>query len=439
MSRDSFQSELWCQLQWVANVIAEVRSGTSASTAILHAPSTQRPGVQAVVFRVLRTLGRAIALRKLLAQKVPSELPDALLCSALSLLSDKSEHLYDEFTLVNQAVEAAKRTPALRKHASFINACLRRYLRERDALDRAIKSDLVALWNHPKWWIERLQSDYPNQWQQLLNFNNHRAPMTLRVNSALVTTQAYLERLAQHGLPATSCGPFAISLHRPVPVEQLPGFETGWVSVQDAASQIAAPLLLTGLRPDALRVLDACAAPGGKTAHLLELGVRTVVALDIDSARCDRLTKTLSRLNLEAHVIAADASVPESWWDGTMFDAILLDAPCTASGIVRRHPDIRWLRRESDISQLAKVQAQLLNTLWPLLKRGGRLLYSTCSVFRAEGRDQVETFLAHNTGARLLPSPGHLLPGLSANGLQVSDNLSGEQDGFFYALLEKSM
>ena len=215
-----------------------------------------------------------------------------------------------------------------------------------------------------------------------------------------------------------------------MPVQDIPGFTDGLVSVQDAGAQLAAPLLLQGLasqRP--LEVLDACAAPGGKTAHLLEQGGVRVTALDIDAQRCERIEANLQRLGLSAKVLAADAGEPARWWDGAFFDAILLDAPCTASGIVRRHPDVRWLRRESDVDQLATVQARLLNTLWPLLRPGGRLLYCTCSVFKAEGQDQIDAFLQRHGDAAPLAaprSPGHLLP-LPDNG-----------DGFFYGLLHKT-
>ena len=187
-----------------------------------------------------------------------------------------------------------------------------------------------------------------------------------------------------------------------------------------------------------LQVLDACAAPGGKTAHLLELADCDLTALDIDAERCARIHETLHRLGLHAQVVAADAAQPARWWNGVLFDAILLDAPCTASGIVRRHPDVRWLRRETDIAQLAAIQARLLKTLWPLLKPGGRLLYCTCSVFRAEGEVQIQTFVTHNTDAVLRPSPGHLMPQSGAKSDGVPDNPEGDHDGFFYALLEKS-
>jgi 16S rRNA (cytosine967-C5)-methyltransferase len=186
-----------------------------------------------------------------------------------------------------------------------------------------------------------------------------------------------------------------------------------------------------------LRILDACAAPGGKTAHLLELADADLTALDVDPARCERIHETLARLGLQARVVAADAAQTSAWWDGEQFDAILLDAPCTASGIVRRHPDVRWLRRESDIERLAAVQARLLAVLWPLVKPGGRLLYCTCSVFRAEGEWQVQTFLAHNRAAVLRPAPGHLMPQTAVNDNGLPDNRQGDHDGFFYALFEK--
>lgn len=429
---------LWRQLQATAALVAAIRQGASTTTVLADVEAGLRPGVQALLYRVLRSLGRAEALRRQLAPRKPSAGADALLCTALALGWQIGEAPYDAFTLVNQAVEAAKRTPPLRAQAGFINACLRRFLREQAALVARTGDDPVARWNHPAWWIALLQRDYPADWQGILEANNRPAPMTLRVNSRKTSQTAYLATLREAGIAATPSGPHGLVLARPVPVHELPGFAQGWVSVQDAAAQMAAPLLLQGLRigPDS-RILDACAAPGGKTAHLLELCDAQVTALDVDPQRCARIDQTLSRLGLSAKVLAADAGEPAVWWDGQLFDAILLDAPCTASGIVRRHPDVRWLRRESDVAQLAAIQARLLATLWALLKPGGRLLYCTCSVFRAEGDQQLQAFLAHNTLAHLLPSPGHLLPTFAAEGPAVPDNRSGDHDGFYYALLEK--
>jgi 16S rRNA (cytosine967-C5)-methyltransferase len=241
---------------------------------------------------------------------------------------------------------------------------------------------------------------------------------------------------------------WGLALRRPVPVAQLPGFAQGLVSVQDAAAQLAAPLLAQGLDTNApLRLLDACAAPGGKTAHLLQWAAARgapwqVTALEVDAQRATRIHDNLQRLGRSAQVLVADAGQPGQWWrqhcGGQPFDAILLDAPCTASGIVRRHPDVRWLRRAGDVAQLAAQQARLLAALWPLLRPGGRLLYCTCSVFRAEGDAQIQAFVAHNSDAVLQPSPGHLLPSGTDNGARLPDNPSGEHDGFFYALLQKS-
>jgi 16S rRNA (cytosine967-C5)-methyltransferase len=434
---------LWRLLQAAAGVVAAVLDGVSATAAMGRVDASLRPGTQALAFHALRQLGRAQAVRHLLAGRAPPAAADALLCTALALCWNESEAPYEVFTLVDQSVEAAKRGSATRGQANFINACLRRFLRERDALVAATEQDPVAHWNHPSWWIARLQQDQPRQWQQILQANNTQPPMTLRVNARKSALAPYLARLRRAGMGATPIGEHGVVLDQPMPVHEIPGFDAGEVSVQDAAAQLAAPLLLqtlghSGVPMQApLRILDACAAPGGKTAHLLELADAEVTALDIDPARCERIHDTLRRLGLHARVLAADAAQPSQWWDGRPFDAILLDAPCTASGIVRRHPDVRWLRRESDIAQLAALQAGLLAALWPLLRPGGCLLYCTCSVFRAEGEAQVQTFVAHNTGAVLRPAPGHLVPQTGAKPNGVQDNPGGDHDGFFYASLEK--
>ena len=438
MSEDKRVPELWRQLQAAASVLAAVRAGRSGSEALEAVPTGLRPGVQALVYAALRELGRAEALRRQLAPRKPPPAVDALLCLALALAWRDAGAPYEAHTLVNQAVECAKRTPATRAQASFLNACLRRFLRERAALVAQTEADPVARWNHPAWWIARLQQEAPQHWQAILEANNRQPPMTLRVNGRQGSVEDYLLTLQAAGIAARRNGDWGVTLAQALPVGQIPGFAQGRVSVQDAAAQLAAPLLLQGWEGRrGLRILDACAAPGGKTAHLLELADAEVTALDIDPLRCRRIEDTLQRLGLQARVLAADAGRPDSWWDGRPFDAILLDAPCTASGIVRRHPDVRWLRRESDIAALAAQQARLLQTLWPLLAPGGRLVYCTCSVFRAEGEDQVQAFLAHNKAARLLPAPGHLWPLATPQGEPVTDNRSSDHDGFYYALLEQ--
>ena len=447
---------LWQQLQAVAHALVLVRKGTSGTAALDAVAPALRPGVQALLFHVLRQLGRAQALRDQLVSRTPAPLADALLCSALALAWDEAAAPYDTHTLVNQAVEAAKKNRNTQGQANFLNACLRRFLREKDVLVLACdgvgsdthriaakpqdsKLGLVAKWNHPLWWIELLQRDYPEQWQSILETNNQAAPMAVRVNVQRTSREALMAQWEQVGLTATPVGDYGLVLDKARAVQDIPGFADGLWSVQDPAAQCAAPLLVNGLNN--IRVLDACAAPGGKTAHLLELlePGSQVIALDIDAKRCERIDQNLQRLGLKAEIVIADATQPKTWWDGQLFDAILLDAPCSASGIVRRHPDVRWLRRASDIAQLAAIQKNLLKTLWPLLKPGGRMLYVTCSVFRQEGELQVKTFVEHNTDCTLHPCLGHLKPQNSQTPAALVDNLAGDHDGFYYALLEKRL
>ena len=420
-----------------AQAVAAVQQGQSLNDALAACSPAERPGVQALSFTVLRRLGLALALRQQLVPKKPTPWVDGLLLSALALACGDE---YDAHTLVNQTVEAAKRKA--RAASGLVNAVMRRFLRERDDLTAQALRDPVAQYNHPAWWIKQLQKDWPDQWEAILQANQHAAPMTLRANARHQTAQQYVERLLDANLHAQLDGPSqAIVLTHAAPVTKLPGFDDGDVSVQDRSAQLAAPLLvqaaqLAATRPEGSarpRVLDACAAPGGKTAHLLELADLDVIALDADADRARRIDDTLDRLQLNADVRVADASQPTTWWDGRPFDAILLDAPCSASGIVRRHPDVRWLRRASDIAALAKTQDAILDALWPLLKPGGRLLYCTCSVFKQEGQERVDAFLQRSPQARLLTSPGHLLPVVEYGETTPVD--SG--DGFFYALFTK--
>lgn len=428
---------LWRQLQAAASVLQAVHGGESASPALARVEPSLRPAAQALAFQALRQFGRAQALRQRLARRPPPAAADALLCTALALCWDEDNAPYAPFTLVDQAVEAAKRQPATQPQQAFLNACLRRFLREREALVQATQEDPVARWNHPKWWIERLLKDHPQAWEAILEADNFAAPMTLRVNERQWSRSEAAQALAAAGIAATQVGEHGLILQTPRPVQDIPGFAEGKLSVQDAGAQLAAPLLLKGLDAARPRILDACAAPGGKTAHLLELADADVLALDIDPQRCERIRENLQRLGLPAQVVAADAAQPPAWWDGVPFDAILLDAPCTASGIVRRHPDVRWLRRPGDVAALAAQQKRLLDALWPLLRPGGRLVYCTCSVFRAEGEEQMAAFVAHNNAAVLQPSPGHLMPQGGSKAKPVRDNLEGDHDGFYYAVLEK--
>jgi 16S rRNA (cytosine967-C5)-methyltransferase len=427
-------------LNHAADMVQGVQAGRSLTDLLAGVPVAARPGTQALAFHALRRLGSARAARALMAPKPPPPEVDALLLTALALLwppGPGARAPYPDHTLVDQAVHAARRRVGAA--AGFINAVLRRFVRERDTLSVAAAHDPVGAFNHPPWWIERVRRDWPGQWEALLAQANRHPPMTLRVNRRRGSAAQYVQRLAAQGQAAQAFGDAAVVLAEPCPVSALPGFAEGDVSVQDLSAQRAAPLLVgegTQRLPDGARVLDACAAPGGKTAHLLELGDFDVTAIDSDAQRLLRVKDTLARLHLQATLRAADARTPAAWWDGRLFDAVLLDAPCSASGIVRRHPDVRWLRRPDDIAALARVQADLLDALWPLVAPGGRLLYATCSVFVAEGRAQIDAFLqrAGTDAARLDPaSPGHL-PGLPDNG-PAGAVPSG--DGFYYALLHK--
>ena len=428
-----------------ADAVQAVQEGRSLTDVLSRVAAHARPGVQALSFHALRWWGGAQEVRRALAAKAPPPKVDALITTALALLWPVPEPPYAEHTLVDQAVSAARqRVPAA---AAFVNAVLRRFLRERDALVAAARHSPVGAFNHPLWWIDRVKHDWPQHWQALLTQANDHPPMTLRVNARRGTGASYVQRLAAQGRAASLIDDDglrgqAVMLANPCAVQLLPGFAEGEVSVQDAAAQRAAPLLLGAGLPSRARVLDACAAPGGKTAHLLELGDVDVLALDSDPVRLQRVHENLRRLQLAAELKVGDVRLPATWWDGRPFDAVLLDAPCSASGIVRRHPDVRWLRRASDVPALAQVQAEMLEALWPLLRPGGRLLFATCSIFKAEGAERIDAFLQRHGAAqlRLDPrSPGHLLP-LPDNAAATAASVrhGAGQDGFYYALLDKT-
>ena len=431
---------LWQQLQACSQALQAVRRGSNHALALAPVEPRLRAASQALLFAVLREWGRTQAIRQHLVSRKPPPALDSLLCVGLALAIPDESAMYPMHTLVNQLVEAAKRDPVTRAQAAFINACVRRFVREKTACLQAVAQMPQARWNHPTWWISAMQRDHALQWQAILQAALLAAPMAVRVNRRRMARDELQAIWLVAGIPSRALGEDALVLQQGRPAQMLQGFAQGWFSVQDPGAQLAAPLLLqarTAKPQSGWRVLDACAAPGGKTAHLLEIADVEVLALDIDAARCERTTDNLQRLGLHAKVMCADAAEPASWWDGKPFDAILLDAPCTASGIVRRHPDIPWLRRQADLAALAGQQKQLLQSLWPLLAEGGHLLYCTCSLFRQEGVDQLQAFLANNTQAHLLPSPGQLIPGIPTNTHTLSDNLCGEHDGFFYALLER--
>jgi len=322
--------------------------------------------------------------------------------------------------------------------AGLVNAVLRRYQREGTALESKADADEEALCMHPAWLLERLRQDWPESWGAIVEAGNAEPPLWLRVNLQRTTRDAYAQRLAaERDLVTTPSehAPAALCLSAPCDVQSLPGFESGLVSVQDAAAQLAVPLLEA--RPQA-RVLDACAAPGGKTAQILEQWPdASVTAIDVDEERLGLVRENLARLQLSAELHRADVGDPQGWWNGRQFDRILLDAPCTATGVIRRHPDIKLVRRASDVAALAREQTRLLDALWPLLAPGGRLVYVTCSVLRDEGERQVERALTSHADARATPIPGRW-GRVCGPGRQV---LSGEDgmDGFYYSCLDKQI
>ena len=409
-----------------------VLRGESLATALPRLgtkDAAQRGAAQALGFEALRGLGRARALLACMHPKAlqPAALEHLLLVS-LALLSLPEPRPYADHTLVFESVQACAAKPRTRPARGLVNALLRRLQAQRDELLGQVLALPEARYNHPAWWIETLHRAWPQDWQRVLDLAASPPPMTLRVNRRWGGREAYLRLLREAGLDAHAPDApgleQALVLERAVAVTRLPLFEQGAVSVQDASAQLAAVLL--DPRPG-MRVLDACAAPGGKTAHLLELADCELLALERDPQRAPRIEQTLQRLRLHgAELRVADAAHPETWWDGRGFDRILLDAPCSASGISRRHPDIRWLRKPQDIPALALQQRELLDALWPLLRPGGHLLYATCSVFPAEGELQAASFRERHDDALALAAPGQILP-----------DRSPERDGFYYALFAK--
>lgn len=398
-----------------------------------------RAAVRAVALGSLRWYLQLEPLVALLLQgKALTPALRALLVAALHQL----EHSRNPpATTVSSAVDAARllRQP---RAAAMINALLRRYLRERELLRARALTDETAASAHPAWLLAELRRAYPDRWRAIVAANNAHPPMTLRVDRSRIETAVYLQRLQQQGLTARTL-PWlasAIVLDTPTPVARLPGFEHGLVSVQDAGAQLAAVLLAVEAGE---RVLDACAAPGGKTGALLEAatGPIALTALDIDATRLQLVAQNLTRLGRQARLVSADLRVDPDWWDGVPFDRILLDAPCSSTGVIRRHPDIRLLRRAGDIEGFAATQRQLVSRCLRLLRPGGRLLYSTCSLLPAENQQVVEAVLAAHPGARWLPleAPEGAVPWLIKSlGAQLLPSDEAPADGFYYACLTVS-
>jgi 16S rRNA (cytosine967-C5)-methyltransferase len=424
-------------------VDAVITSGKSLDTA-LPAHEAQVAREDRALLRLLcyGTLRHHWRLQYWIGQLLdkPLKPKDGVINALLAIgLYQLTETRIPDHAVVSQTVEASRllRRPKL---AGLLNAVMRRFLREDVASTEPDTAEAVH--DHPQWLIDAIQHDWPEHGDAILAANNARAPMWLRVDASRATARDYVQMLQDSGLAAEAFDAIdgAVRLIEPAPVEELPGFADGLVSVQDAAAQLAAPWLLQG---DGRRVLDACAAPGGKSGHLLELGGTKIdlTCLDRDAKRLEAVADNLGRLGRSATLVCGDASTPQAWWDGTMFDAILLDAPCSATGVIRRHPDIKLLRRASDIAPLAALQRSLLDSVWPLLAPGGRLLYVTCSVLAAENDGVLRPFIEATADAReddaLQNNNIRDLMQRKACGFQVLPG-TAEMDGFYYACLEKA-
>jgi 16S rRNA (cytosine967-C5)-methyltransferase len=416
------------------------REGQALDRAIAHAIGTRtplRPAVLDVTYTAVRHRAFGDHVVRTLAERPPSPAVAALLAVALGQLMRERHAAH---TVVDQAVAAARRVPATAPAAGFVNALLRNFLRRRDALMQAREREPELRFNAPAWWIDRVRAAFPGRWEAILAAQGEPPPLVLRV-AAGVAIDAYVARCAAAGIDLTRVGERALHVRVPRPVGELPGFAEGLVSVQDAGAQLAAPWLAARAGQ---RALDACAAPGGKTAHLAETEGLAVVAVELDAERAARIRDNLARTRTTAEVRVGDAAEPAAWWDGIPFDRILLDAPCTASGIVRRHPDIPWLRRPDDVAHLATLQRRLLTALWPLLGVGGRLLYVVCSLFPEEGPEQIARFADEHPEAREVPLPAgpprvQLTPTPAAGpAWDGAAALPTVHDAFFFALLEKT-
>ena len=379
-----------------------------------------RGAVRDLAWTTLREFRRGGVVLDRLLNTLPATVIHALLLVALTRLRQRPEQPH---TVVDQAVQAAAALmPGLK---NMVNGVLRNALRQRDQWLEWEQRDPEARYGFPAWWIQRVKNAHPGAWEAALQAGNERPPMAVRVNVRRASIEQLEAELAAAGCATRRLDNDAILLERALPVARLPGYAEGRVSVQDAGAQWAARLL----DPQAgERVLDACAAPGGKAAHLLERADLQLLALELDPVRARRIEHNLTRLGLHAEVKVADCRDRAKWWDGRPFDRILADVPCSASGVVRRHPDIKWLRRDTDIVQFAAQQAQILDALWHALAVGGTMLYVTCSVFDEENAGQIARFCARHTDAQRLSIQGRpdfqLLP-------------NGEHDGFYYALLRK--
>ncbi len=429
-----------------AQLIAAVLAGRTLDVALGASPLTGvvRAATMDLTYSTLRAFGRGDFLLGLLLERpLQDNTARGLLLAALARLETRPEEAH---TTVDQAVTAAAQLELARsRFKGLVNGVLRNFLRQREDLLAKADANPVARWRHPAWWIARLRRDHPAHWESILAAGNTHPPLCLRVNRRRTTSADFLVQLNTAGIAARALDATAILIEKPLPVERIPGFAAGLCSVQDWGAQAAAGLLEV---QDGMRVLDACAAPGGKTAHLLEIARLELTALDADALRAARITENLNRLGLQATVNVGDARVVDTWWDGRPYDCILADVPCSASGVVRRHPDAKWLRRETDIAGFARTQKTIVDALWRTLVPGGKMLYATCSVFEEENAGQVEAFIGRHADARRLPTLVSSMVSTRAattgtttratdNDAQLHHLPDAEHDGFYYSLLQK--
>ncbi len=427
-----------------AQAVRQVLAGQSLTEALESTPKEHKPAVQAISFYCMRHLATAQALsQQLLSKKAPNPLVNALLLVSLCLLTvprrplpegDLAQSIpqYQDFTVVDETIKASQLHKKTAAFKGLLNACLRRYLREQDSLWATVQQAETVRFDYPQWWIDLIRQSYPQQWEALLKVANLPGPLTLRVNRRKTTREDFSAQLNALGMTHQCYGEDAIILDKAVPVQQIPGFDQGVCAVQDAGAQLAASLLPIQA---GMRVLDACAAPGGKTAHLLERADIHMTAIDIEPKRLARVEENLKHLGLyseQVRLLQADAATTKPWWDGQLFDMVMADVPCTASGIVRRHPDIKWLRQEADVAKTAALQRAIVKNLWSVLKPGGYFLYITCSIFPQEGVEQAAFIQQTFNDAIRLDAPGQLLP------LAETQNARPLHDGFFYALFQKA-
>lgn len=419
-----------------ALAVAAVLAGRSLDDVLPQHDATLPPGdrslLRALAYGVLREHGFLAAI---VGKMLKNPLTDEPLIAALvevGLYQLRSMRV-SPHAAVSETVDACEVLGSPGRRA-LVNALLRRFQRERRALELAAANDAARRWSHPTWMIDSLRCDWPDNWERVLNGGNEQGPLTLRVNRRRISRADYAAKLRTAGLSYREVehAPDALVLDSAVQVERLPAFADGEASVQDASAQLAADLLQLA---DGQRVLDACCAPGGKTAHALERADVHMLALDRDAERLARVQENLKRLQLSAELLAWDAGLLRDRWNGALFDRILLDAPCSGTGVIRRHPDIKWLRRHDDIPRMAAEQLRLLNGLWPLLAPGGRLVYATCSILAAEGEDVVRRFFTQQADAKHEPIEASWGEARKF-GRRIAPG--GDFDGFYYACLRKT-